>query len=159
MNQMNLSKWLKCITIIVAVMGSVILFVILPRIGWDFVASNPECKDWYAPWLAFFCILAIPCYIALGVFWTIGNEIGRDNSFSMKNAKALYTISKLAILDSILCFIGNIIFFVLGMSHPGVIIGFMFVIMGGIAIAVVAATLAHLVEKACKMKEENDLTI
>ncbi|HEX3021318.1 MAG TPA: DUF2975 domain-containing protein [Lachnospiraceae bacterium] len=159
MNQMNLSKWLKCITIIVAIMGSVVLFIILPRIGRDIITSNPECKEWYAPWFAFFCIIAIPCYVALGVFWTICNEIGKDNSFSMENAKSLSVISKLAVFDSVICFVGNVIFLSLGMSHFIVIIGFPFAVMGGIAIAVVAAALAHLVEKAYKMKEENDLTI
>ena len=45
------------------------------------------------------------------------------------------------------------------MSHPSIFIGFLFVIFAGIAVAVVSAALAHLVEKASVMQDENDLTI
>jgi hypothetical protein len=45
------------------------------------------------------------------------------------------------------------------MNHPNIAIIMMFVMFGLIAVAVFAATLSHLILKASKMREENDLTI
>jgi len=159
MNQSNLTKWLKFITFAVGIMGFIVFLFLLPVIGKDIVTANPEFAYCFWPWLVFIWILAISCYIVLIKFWGICSQIELDNSFSAVNVKALTTISKLAIFDCILCFLGNVIFFVLNMSHPGIMLGFLFIIFAGIAIAIVSAALAHLVEKASKMKEENDLTI
>lgn len=159
MNQSNLSKWLKFITTLVGIMGAIVFFIILPQIGNELAITNKEFAFCYWPWLVFIWVMAIPCYLVLVLFWKICREIENDNSFSKKNATLLGWISRLAIIDTIICFIGNIVFFFLGMSHPSVVIGFLFVIFAGIAIAVVSAALAHLVEKASRIQEENDLTI
>lgn len=159
MNQSNLSKWLKFITIIVGIMGVLVFFVILPEIGKDIVLSNPEYAYCYWPWLIFIWLMAIPCYLVLVLFWNICGEIEMDRSFSRKNAKLLSLISRLAIIDIIFCFIGNLVFFFLHMSHPSVVIGFLFIIFAGVTVAIVSAALSHLVEKACTIQEENDLTI
>ena len=159
MNQSNLSKWLKLITILVGAMGVIVFIVILPQIGKEIVLANKEYEMYYWPWLLFIWIMAVPCYFVLILFWTICKEIANDRSFSRKNARLLGWISRLAIMDTLICFIGNILFFFLGMSHPSVFIGFLFVIFAGIAVAVVSAALAHLVEKASIMQDENDLTI
>ncbi|WP_310602740.1 DUF2975 domain-containing protein [Anaerosporobacter sp.] len=159
MNQQNLSKWLKCITVLVTCILTFLLFFLIPSYGRNIVCMNPEFSGWYMPWLLFIWLLGVPCYIVLLIFWGICNEIRKDNSFSMKNAKALAMISKLAMADSFLCFLGMVAFSVVQIMHFSVfIIGIMVVIIG-IAIAVIAAALGHLVQKASKMKEENDLTI
>lgn len=159
MNQSNLSKWLKLITILVGIMGAIVFIVILPQIGKEIVRMNKEYEGYYWPWLLFIWLMAVPCYFVLVLFWSICNEIANDRSFSTKNARLLSWISRLAIIDTLICFIGNILFFFLGKSHPSVFIGFLFVIFAGIAIAVVSAALAHLVDKASRIQEENDLTI
>lgn len=159
MNQSNLSKWLKLITILVGIMGVIVFIIILPQIGKEIMMVNKEYEVYYWPWLLFIWFMAIPCYFVLVLFWSICNEIASDRSFSIKNARLLGWISRLAIVDTLICFIGNILFFFLGMSHPSIFIGFLFVIFAGIAVAVVSAALAHLVEKASVMQDENDLTI
>lgn len=159
MNQSNLSKWLKFITVVVGIMGAIVFFILLPMIGNDIAIMNKEYAFCYWPWLLFIWGMGIPCYLVLVFFWKICREIENDNSFSKKNAELLSWISRLAIIDTIICFIGNMIFFILGMSHPSVVIGFLFVIFAGITVAVVSAALAHLVDKASRIQEENDLTI
>jgi hypothetical protein len=159
MNQKNLSKWLKFITILVGIMLTFVLFMIIPAYGRDVVCVNQNLSSWYMPWLLFVWGLGIPCYLVLFVFWGICNEIHEDNSFSLKNAKALSTISKLALVDSIICFIGIVSFSIMGIIHFSILILSVLVIMFGVAVAVIAAALGHLVRKASKLKEENDLTI
>lgn len=159
MNQSNLSKWLKFITIAVGIIGLIVFLFLLPMVGREFANANPEYSYCYYPWLIFIWIMAIPCYMVLGFFWSICNEIQRNNSFSDKNTKSLVWISGLAIFNTIFCFVGNVAFLLLGMSHPGVFIGFLFVVFSGIAIAIVSAALSHLVKKASLLQEENDLTI
>ena len=159
MNQQKLSKWLKCITILVTVMLTIILFLVIPASGRDIVCLNSRYSGWYMPWLLFIWVLGIPCYVVLGIFWGICNEIRNDNSFSIKNAKALAIISKLAIVDSFLLFLGIVLFSVFQMMHISILVLGILVVIEGIAISVIAAVLGHLVQKASKMKDENDLTI
>ena len=158
MNQLNLSKWLKFITIAVGVMGAVVFFIIIPEIGRE-LAAPLEFSNRYWPWLIFIWIMAVPCYMVLGFFWSICNQIKKNESFTEVNVRNLIWISRLAIFDSILCFLGNVLLAVLNMSHPGILVGFLFVIFIGVAIAIVSSALSHLVKKASMIQEENDLTI
>ena len=91
--------------------------------------------------------------------WMIAGNIGRDRSFCMDNAKYLKWISWLAAGDAIYFFAGNVVMLFANMNHPGVIIISLFVIFAGVAIAVAAAALSHLVKKAAVLQEESDLTI
>jgi hypothetical protein len=45
------------------------------------------------------------------------------------------------------------------MSHPGVTLLSLLIVFAGIAIAVAAAALSHLVHKAAALQEQSDLTI
>ena len=91
--------------------------------------------------------------------WLICGEFAKDNSFCKENVQRLKDISKLALLECILYLVAMIILLVLNLLHPSVLLMTLFIIFVGISIAVVAATLSHLVEKARELKEENDLTI
>lgn len=159
MNQSNLSKWLKFITIAVGIIGAIVFFILLPMIGKDTVKLNPEYTSFYWPWLIFIWVMAVPCYLVLVLFWDICNQIKKNESFSERNIMNLIWISRLAIFDTILCFAGNVVFLVLNMSHPGVLIIFLFVVFSGVAIAIISAALSHLVKKAYMIQDENKLTI
>lgn len=159
MNQSNLSKWLKIISIGVGVAGVLTYFLIIPEIGRTWADQNPEFAYCFWPWLIFIWVTGIFCYIALFDFWKICNEIHNNNSFSEKNAKLLSKISCLAVVDSGIFFVGNIVFLLLSMSHPGILLASFLVDFAGIAIAVVSAALSHLVYKAADLKSESDLTI
>ena len=62
-------------------------------------------------------------------------------------------------LDSGFVFLVNLIFLLLNMNHPSILIGCLFVEFAGVAVAVVAAALSHLVQKAAEIQMENELTI
>ena len=85
--------------------------------------------------------------------------MGRDNSFSMKNARSLRAIAFLAAADAVFFFAGNIVFLLLDLSHPSIFLFSCFIVFIGIAIAVASACLSHLVRKAAVLREENELTI
>ena len=159
MEQKALSKWLKIIIVGVGICGLVGYFLIIPAFGQSMVRDYPEFSGWYWPWLIFLWGTGIPCYVALFFGWKIAANIGNDRSFSMENAKLLKWISWLAEGDAIYFFIGNIVLWFAGMNHPGVVLAMFLVVIAGVAIAVAAAALSHLVKKAAVLQGESDLTI
>ncbi len=159
MEQKTLSKWLKWIIIGIAVCGVVVYAAVVPMLGQTIVWENPECANYYIPWLIFLWMTAIPCYIALIFGWKIATNIGQDRSFSEYNAKMLKWISGLAIGDAVFFFAGNIVLLFLNMNHPGIVLGSLIVVFAGVAIAVAAAALSHLVKKAAVLQDQSDWTI
>ncbi len=142
MTQTNLSKWLKGIIGGIGVCGAIIYGYLIPLFGKEIVRANPEFSHWYVPWLTVIRITAVPCFLILYFGWKISTEIGRDNSFSVENARYLKYISGLA-----------------HMNHPGIFLASLMIEFAGTAIAVAAAVLSHLVQKAAEIQKENELTI
>ncbi len=141
------------------VFGAALYFVVIPMLGHDIVDDYPEFSGRFVPWLVFIWCTAIPCAAVLVLGWRISSNIGADRSFSRENAKLLKWISYLAAGDAAFFFVGNIVLLLLSMSHPSVALGSLFVVFAGVAIAMAAAALSHLVLKAAAIEEENDLTI
>ena len=154
-----LGKWLKIVLFGIGVCGVFIYLIVFPSLGDSFAYENPEFAYCFWPWLVFLWISGIPCYIFLALGWKIATNIGKDNSFSKENAKYFKWGAWLAAGDTAYFFIGNIVLLLLNMSHPGITLASMVVSFIGISIAVCAAVLSHLVQKASELKEENDLTI
>lgn len=77
----------------------------------------------------------------------------------MENAKYLKAISILALSDSGYFFLANLVLLLLNMNHPAIFLGSLLVEFAGVAVTVAAATLSHLVQKAAKIQQENELTI
>ena len=159
MEQKTLSLVLKLVIVGLAAAGMIVYFAALPLLGKSLIASYPEYSRCYLPWLSFLCITAIPCFASLFPGWSLAAEVGRDNSFSMKNARSLRAIAFLAAADAVFFFAGNIVFLLLDLSHPSIFLFSCFIVFIGIAIAVASACLSHLVRKAAVLREENELTI
>lgn len=159
MEQRTLVRWLKLLVIFVAICGIALCVGVLPMAGKELAALYPEFAYCYLPWLVFLWILAVPCFIALLLAWKIFGNIEKDCSFCMENADALRKISYLAAADSGLLFAGNVLFLLLNMNHPAVLLGACMIVIVGVGISVAAAVLSHLVRKAVKLQEENELTI
>lgn len=159
MEQKSLARWLKFIIIGVAICGGLIYFCVLPECGKTMVNAYPEFSNRYWPWLIFLWTTGIPCYGVLVFGWQIATNIGKDRSFSMENAKALKWISWLATVDTIYFFLGNIILWFMDLSHPGIVLLSLIIVFAGVAVAVAAAALSHLVQKAAVLQEQSDLTI
>lgn len=156
MNQNSLAKWIKGIVLEVGICCVIVYFIIIPILGNTLVEQAIEFQYCYWPWLILIWITAIPCYLILFYVWKIANEVNNDNSFSMINAGYLKKIMILALGDVTGFFIANVIYLLLNMNHPGIFILALFFCFAGIVVAVIAAVLAHLVEKAALIKAEND---
>ena len=159
MTQKSLSNWLKGVILEIAVCGLIIYAGLIPLFGKDLAQANPEFAYCYYPWLIVLWISAVPCSLVLYYGWRITVEIAKDNSFSMENAFYLKRISSLAILDSGYFFIANLVLLFLNMNHPGILLASLFVDFAGVVVAVAAAALSHLVQKAAEIQQENELTI
>ena len=160
MNQKSLAKWLKTILIGCALCGLVVYFLLFPLLGQSIVHSQPpDYAKCFWPWLLFLWCTGVPCYGALLLGWKIAGNIGADRSFSLENSVLLRKISRLAAFDSLLVFVGNLVLLALHFSHPSAVLLSLFVVFAGLAIAVAAACLSHLVHRAAELQEQSDLTI
>lgn len=159
MTQISLSRWLKGILAGVGICGGIIYLCLVPYFGKELVRANPEFSYCYWPWLGVIWVTAVPCCLALCYGWGIAAEIGRDHSFSANNARYLKRIAALAVLDSSYFFAANLVLLLLGMNHPGILLMSLLIEFAGVAVAVAAAALSHLVQKAAAIQEENELTI
>ena len=159
MKQKSLSKWLKIIMIGLAVCGLVVYGIVLPSYGASLKAQYPEFSNRFWPWLIFLWMTGIPCYAVLVLGWRIADRVGRDRSFTEENARSLKWVAWLAAGDAAFVFAGNLLLLLLNMSHPGVLLLSLLVVFLGVAVAVAAAVLSHLVRKAAALQEQSDLTI
>ncbi len=159
MKQKGLSRWLKFILIGVGICGLLVYFIVFPSYGQAIVDDYPEYANRYWPWLLFLWGSGIPCYAVLVIGWRVATKIGLDQSFSVENASYLKWVAWLAAGDAIYFFLGNLILLFLDMSHPGVTLFSLIISFGGVAVAVAAAVLSHLIQKAADMQEENELTV
>ena len=159
MRQQSLSRWLKAAIIGIVLCLAVVYLLIIPDFGKSIAVRNPEFAHCYWPWLIFLWCTALPCIAAMIHGWTVAGRIGRDRSFCMENARALRTIAVLAAADAAFFFAGNVVLLFLNMSHPGVVLASMLVVFVGVAVAIAAAALSHLVRKAAVLQEQSDFTI
>ena len=159
MSQKSIAGWLKGIIIGIALCGLVIYALVIPSVGLSITAANPEFAYCFLPWLIFICLTALPCYAALVIAWKVASNIGCDRSFTMENAKWIKYIAVLAAADALFFFVGNVVFLLLNMNHPGIALLSLIVVFAGIAIAIAAAALSYLVKKAALLQEQSDWTI
>jgi len=159
MEQKALSSWLKGAIGCLALLGLFIFGFVIPAYGISLVSDNPDYAHCFWPWMILILLVAIPCYAALVVGWKISADIGCDRSFSVENAKRMKLISNLAFGDVMLFFCGNVLLLVFGMSHPGVFLLSLLPDLFGVALAVCAAALSHLIYKSASLQEDADLTI
>lgn len=159
MKQKSLSDWLKVAILMLAVFGLLIYGVVIPSYGLSIASSEPELSHCFWPWMTLFLLTAVPCYTALVIGWLIAHSIGQNRSFTEVNARRMKWISNLAFGDVILFFSGNVMLLFLGMNHPGVFLLSLLPDMLGVAVAVCAAALSHLIFKSAQLQEDTELTI
>lgn len=159
MKQHTLSRWLKIILLGVSVCAALFYAILLPSFGMNIMADNPEFVYCFWPWLIFLELTAVPCVISAVLAWRIFSAIGQDQSFTMKNANRMALIAKLAAGDGAYFLLGNIVFFLLSMSHPALFILAMLVVFAAVTVAVLCAALAHLIRRAAELQDQSDFTI
>ncbi|MBR4702873.1 MAG: DUF2975 domain-containing protein [Oscillospiraceae bacterium] len=159
MEQKALAKWLRLVVVLLGLCGLAVYFLLVPGYGLSLRSQYPEFSNRFWPWLGFLWASGLPCWAVLVLGWRIAGNIGRDASFSLRNARYLKWISWLAGFDAVFFFLGNLVLLFLNLSHPGVTLLSLLVVFAGAAIAVASAALSHLVQKAALLQEESDLTI
>lgn len=159
MEQRKLSRWLKCIIAGVGICGLFLYAIVIPVFGLNLRIIYPEFSHCFWHWLVFLWVSAVPCYAGLFFCWKIATNIGKNQSFSIANAKKFKWISVLSAGDAIYFFVGNIVLFFLEMNHPSVMIASLTVVFVGVAVSVAAEVLSRLVMKAAALQEQSDWTI
>lgn len=155
----SIEKYLKFIIVGFAICGALIYAFILPRVGDYFRMQYPEFSHWYYPWLIFLWGTVIPCYLTLISAWKVAGNIGAGRSFSYENGKHFRQIFRYALADSIFFFVGNVLFWLLGINHPGILLCSLVIMFFGLSISLASKALSQLVDNAAELQEECDLTI
>lgn len=158
MKQKELSVCLRVIVPLAAVGVIVLAAVFIPQLGRTLARQNAE-QAYYVPCLVWVWVSVLPVLAALAVAWRIFADIGRDMSFSLKNAARLRLICYLAIADTVLYIALAGTLAALNVLHTGIFVVLLCVIFMGFFLSVAAAALSHLTRKAAALKDENDLTI
>lgn len=159
MKQKELSRWLRIVVVIGWITCALLAWPVAPKLAQDVAIDAPEFAYLAWPCLAFCWIGLIVVAIALWYCWLIFGEIGRDNSFCLRNARRLTVISRLALTDTVLCILAIVVLMVLGAMHPGILLLMLLIAVVGAGITAAAAALSHLTVKAVQLQEENELTI
>ena len=159
MKQIEISRWLKMITIAIAIIGMIFFLWIVPTLAEEMRDMYPEVAFLYWPGLIYGGLIAILCYLILFQFWKVCHEIGVDNSFSFENACSFKIMSRYAAIMAVIWFIGLVGLSIKNWLQAGIMLFMIFAIFASIVVAICTAALSHLVLKAYEMKKENELTI
>lgn len=158
MKQTEIAGYLKFITI-----GVTVLF--LAFVAWFLPAmvgkSITEKGSVFWGICMFFWVTAVPCFLSLWKFWGICVRIGKDQSFSRENAKALKQMSHYMLTDAVLYAIVFSLTCICGWyeRNAWILFGIILILFVCITLTILCAALSHLVYKASRMQEEQDLTI
>lgn len=106
MQQKEISRWLKAITIVLALMGAVFFLYIMPVLAMSWRDADESLAYLFMPGLLYGWCIAVICYAILYQFWKVCVQIGKDNSFSKENAKCFRNISHFALLLAVVWFAG-----------------------------------------------------
>ena len=159
MKQKELSTILKAILILCLLALLLLGAWVVPSIGAETAEGVPSLAWLFWPALIAFWLTCLPVVAVLGIVWQLSNEIRRDNSFSTENARRLKWISVLALGDTAAYLVSAVVLMALNALHPGIALLFFAILLFGVAVAVIAALLSHLVRKAADLRAEQELTI
>ena len=152
-------RGMKLAALAAALIGLLAAFVFLPMLASALLEEFPAYQKWYWPCLIYGWAVLLPGFAGLWEFWKICVEIGRDNSFSQKNARSLFRICLLALTMAALLAVGVAALCLLGMGLPALLIAMLGFAAACALVALLANALAQLVRRAAAIKRENDLTI
>ena len=152
-------RGMKLAALAAALIGLLAAFVFLPMLASALLEEFPAYQKWYWPCLIYGWAVLAPGFVGLWEFWKICVEIGRDNSFSQKNARSLFRICLLALTMAALLAVGVAALCLLGMGLPALLIAMLGFAAACALVALLANALSQLVRRAAAIKSENDLTI
>ena len=154
MNRHTLARRLRAILIGIALCGLLFYLILLP---WILHRTLPQQSPAQWAYLIPLWISAVPCYAVLVHGWRIVRNIAIDRSFCRENAAYLRVISSLAMIDTAWIFLCDLLWLLLGFAEVMMLLLSWIIIFVGIAAAVSAAALSHLVLRAAELQEQSDL--
>lgn len=131
----------------------------LPEIGSDLAAANPEFAYCRLPWLIFLWVDSIPCFAVLVLVWRLSVNIRKKEVFSVGNSKIFGAVAALTLGDTVFFLLGNFVFLLLNMSHPGILIGALFASFLGLGFGFCCGELSRYMRRAAALQEQSDYTI
>lgn len=156
MKQIKISYWLKGMTVVLGIMG-LLAFSGLTWYAFTLKKEMPESAQWQ--FIFFTWYTAVLCYLILFQFWKVCTEIGKDNSFSMENARAFHIMGLCAIAE-ITGEAGRIIWLgVTGLAEPAKVLAVVVKMILAAMFLLLCEALSRLIQYAYDVKQENDLTI
>lgn len=159
MNEKRTALFLRLFCVGLALCGLGFYAFALPDIGGSLAAMYPEYAYCLMPWLIFLWSTALPCYAVLAAVWKLSLNLGKHQIFTFGNARIINVISALAFGDTVFFLIGCLVFFFLGMSHPGIIIGSLFVGFFALCFSFCCRELSRYMKRAAELQEQSDYTI
>ncbi len=159
MSSKTLFRLIRAVVIAVAICGLVACCHLIPSFGREIVKSYPEYAHFYLPWLIFLLIAAVPCFAFLVFIWQISTAVKNDRVFTFQTARLVRTGAALLLGDVGFFFIGNTIFMLLGMNHPGILLLSLIASVFGMSLALLMAVLSRYLTKAAVLQEEADSTV
>ena len=159
MSSKTLGRLVRFAVISAAVCLLITAVYIVPSWGLSLTEANPEFSGWYYPWLVFIWAASVPCFVILIFVWKVSGAIEREEVFTVKTARWIKTSAVLLFADAGFFFAGNIVLWLLGMNHPGILLLAMLGDIIVIALALLAAVLSRYVTKAAALQEESECTI
>jgi len=156
MSSKTLCYLIRFAVIATAACAFVIALFIIPSWGSSLVEANPEFAGWYIPWLVFIWAASIPCFTILIFIWKVSGAIKCEEVFMLKTAKWIKTSAVFLFADAGFFFVGNVIFLLLNMSHPGILLLSMLGDIFAIALALLAAVLSRYITKAAELQEVSE---
>lgn len=161
MRQKKISYWLKGLVIALALLGIgflggvVVLMVCYRQIPYVKVPADMICVR-----NVVMVIYTVLFYFAiLAEFWKVCTEIGRDNSFSLENAKSFRRMSIFAGIEAV-GFMMRVVFgTAFGLTGIFEFVFRLAEIFVSVVFLILCEALSQLIRNAYEMKQENDLTI
>lgn len=157
MNQKGLSLMLRLLVAVVAAAGAA-LSVVLIRYGHALCLERNQ-PQLFVPCLIFFLLTLAVVYVALVLAWRMFASIGRDQSFTLDNARRLKCISWLSFADALAYLLALPVLVNVTAVKPLTVLVLLLLAFAGLCMTVASACLSHLVKKAADLKSDQDLTI
>lgn len=161
MKRKSMATILQVILVVLAALGLLFFFVVLPVVGKGMAESAPEFGHMYWPCLLWAWVFALPVFAALVPAWQIFGTIReKGKAFCHENARRFHLISLCAFASGTVVLCGLI-----GLALVGTGSAPLFFLVGPAAIAACGVVgfacyvMSRLVQETAEMREENELTV
>lgn len=162
MQQRELALCLKVLDVVIVAGCLWFIAWYLPHGGFAHMAGTlpfEPAEVWPIRTALLSLVAAVPV-IGIGVLcWLIFADIGRDQSFTMRNAARLRRVSILALIEAVIFIVIAAICSFVQVLVFGLFALLLICIVASFTLAIVAAALSHLTLKASVIQDENDLTV